>query len=596
VRAFVQRAENGLLAATLALLMLLGVLNATRSFADTDELIRHLTLLVGMLGGMVAARDGRLLAMGTIAHALPARARPAIEAFTGLVGTTVSALLTLAAWQFVREEVASSSELAFGVPRILLEAALPAGFAIITWRLARHAGGGLAVRVAVLLAAIALAAGVGGLDGGLPAIRTPALVVLAVAVLCGAPLFVGLAGIALVYFIAAGDPIASIPLDHYDQVTNPMLATLPLFTLAGFIVTATGAARRLVQLLRAWTGHLRGGPAVVTVLACAFFTAFTGGSGITILALGGLLMPILLSSRYDERKSLGLVTGAGSLGVLFAPCLPLILYSIVAQVSIEQMFLGGALPGLLLVLVACAWGVAISPRASSRPRFRWKRALVTSWRAKWDLLLPVVPLVLIFGGFVLPVPAAAMTAAYALAVAAFVNRDLPGPARLVDVMAECGMLVGGVLLILGTAMGLTNLLITEHVPDSLTAWLGAAIESKWIFLLLLTLVLVVLGCVIEIFSAIIVVAPLIVPVAAAFGVDPVHLGVIMLASLELGYLMPPIGLNLLMSATRFHRPMLEVAGATVPMLIVLAIGVALITVFPQLSLWLPQWFAARGGP
>ncbi len=592
----VQRLENGLLAAALAVLLLLGVASATRSFADTDELIRHLTLLVGMLGGMMAARDGRLLAMGTIAQALPARARPFIETFTGLVGATVSALLTLAAWRFVREEAAVSSLLAFGVPRIVLQAAMPIGFAVITWRLARHAGRTFSVRAAVLLAAIAVAAAVGAIDGGIPAIRTPMLILLATAVLCGAPLFVGLAGIALIYFIAAGDPIASIPLDHYDQVTNPMLATLPLFTLAGFIVTATGAARRLVRLLRAWTGHLRGGPAVITVLACTFFTAFTGGSGITILALGGLLMPILLSSRYEDRAALGLVTGAGSLGVLFAPCLPLILYSIVAQVSIEQMFLGGALPGLLMVLIACAWGVVISPRVKVHPRFRWNRAAMTTRRAKWDLLLPVVPIVLIFGGFVLPVPAAAMTAAYALLVAAFINRDLPRGARLTEVMSECGLLVGGVLLILGTAMALTNLLITEHVPDQLTLWLGAAIESRWIFLFLFALVMIVLGCVIEIFSAIIVVAPLIVPVAVAFGIDPVHFGVIMLASLELGYLMPPIGLNLLMSATRFRLPMLEVARATAPMAVVLAIGVALITMFPQMTLALPRWFAAHGSP
>lgn len=589
----VHRFENALLAAVLALLVILGVANAFRSFADTDELIRHLTLLVGMLGGMVAARDGRLLAMGTVAHALPARWKPALDAFTGQVGTTVAALLAYAALEFVREEAGTSSMLAFGVPRIVLEAAMPAGFLVIMLRLARHAGSGIAIRVAAVLVAIALTVGVDQLDGGLPAIRAPLLVALAVAVLCGAPLFVGLAGIALIWFISAGDPIASIPLDHYDQVTNPMLATLPLFTLAGYIVTATGAARRLVRLLRAWTGHLRGGPAVVTVFACAFFTAFTGGSGITILALGGLLMPILMASRYPDRAAVGLVTGAGSLGVLFAPCLPLILYSIVAQVSIEDMFLGGALPGLLMVAVACIWGVAISPAARIRPRFRWKRAVITTWRARWELLLPVVPLVLIFGGLVLPVPAAAITAAYALMIAALVNRDLPRGAKLVEVACECGLLVGGVLLILGTAMGLTNLLITEHVPDRLTVWLGAAIESRWIFLLLLNLVLVVLGCVIEIFSAIIVVAPLIVPVAVAFGVDPVHLGVVMLASLELGYLMPPIGLNLLMSASRFRRPMLEVAGATVPMLVVLAAGVALITAFPELSLWLPRWFAAH---
>jgi tripartite ATP-independent transporter DctM subunit len=302
-------------------------------------------------------------------------------------------------------------------------------------------------------------------------------------------------------------------------------------------------------------------------------------------------MPILMSSRYDERMALGLVTGAGSLGVLFAPCLPLILYSIVAGVPIESMFLGGALPGLLMVALACAWGVWRSPGKRVRPRFRWRRIAATTWRAKWDLLLPVVPIVLIFGGFVLPVPAAAITAAYAIVIAAFVNRDLPRGERLVETLSECGLLVGGVLLILGTAMALTNLLITDHVPDQLTAWMDAAIHSPWLFLLMLNLVMVVLGCVIEIFSAIIVVSPLVVPVAHAFDVDPVHLGVVMLASLELGYLMPPIGLNLLMSASRFRRPMLEVASATLPMLAVLAAGVALINLFPQVSLWLPRWFA-----
>jgi TRAP-type mannitol/chloroaromatic compound transport system permease large subunit len=240
---------------------------------------------------------------------------------------------------------------------------MPAGFAFITLRLAVHAAAGSFTRAAVLAIAVAAAVYVAQLDVALPAMRTPALVALGIAILFGAPLFTGLAGIALIFFISTGDPIASVPLDHYDQVVNPLLATLPLFTLAGFVVTATGAANRLVRLLRAWTGHLRGGPAVVTVFACAFFTAFTGGSGITILALGGLLMPILMASRYGDRTALGLVTGAGSLGVLFAPCLPLILYSIVAEVSIEAMFLGGVLPGLLMVALACAWGISKSPPA-----------------------------------------------------------------------------------------------------------------------------------------------------------------------------------------------------------------------------------------
>ncbi len=586
--------EDLLLALVLALLVVLGVAAASMRFSDVDELVRHLTLVVGMLGGMVAAREGRLLAVGTFVQALPPQWQSTVQLLAGVVATAVSAILTLASWQFVSLEAGVSGQLAFGVPRIALQAVMPAGFAFITLRLAAQAAPGAGTRAFILVSAIAAAAFVGQLEAPFPAIRTPALVALGIAILAGAPLFTGLAGVALIFFIAAGDPVASVPLDHYDQVVNPLLATLPLFTLAGFIVTSTGAAARLVRLLRAWTGHLRGGPAVVTVFACAFFTAFTGGSGITILALGGLLMPILMASRYREQTALGLVTGAGSLGVLFAPCLPLILYSIVAEVSIEAMFLGGALPGLLMVTLACAWGVLRSPPASARRRFSARRAWVATWRAKWDLLLPVVPIVLIFGGFVLPVPAAALTAAYAILVAAFINRDLPRGGRLVEVMSECGMLVGGVLLILGTAMGLTNFLITEHVPDRLTAWMDAAVDSPWTFLLILNVVMIVLGCVIEIFSAIIVVAPLVVPVANAFGVDPVHLGVIMLASLELGYLMPPIGLNLLMSASRFHRPMLDVARATLPMFFVLAFGVALITLFPKLSLWLPGLLAGNG--
>jgi tripartite ATP-independent transporter DctM subunit len=591
--AVVHRIENLLLTAALAALVLLGIASATTVLADTDELIRHLTLLVGMLGGMAAARDDRLLSMGTVALALPPRWKPAIALFTGVVATTVAALLTHAAWQFVKEEAGSSSTLAFGVPRIVLQAAMPLGFFFIMLRIVRHAASNNFLRAVIFLVAAGLTVAVEQLDGGVAVLRTPLLVVLGAAILLGAPIFVGLAGIALVFFIAAGDPIASVPLDHYDQVTNPLLATLPLFTLAGYIVAASGAARRLVQLLRAWSGHLRGGPAVVTVFACAFFTAFTGGSGVTILALGGLLMPILISSRYPDHTSLGLVTGAGSLGVLFAPCLPLILYSIVAQVSIEDMFLGGAVPGLLMVALACAWGVAASPRRAFRPRFSWRRARVTTWRAKWELLLPVVPLVLIFGGYALPVPAAALTAAYAILVAALINRDLPRGEKLIEVMRECGLLVGGVLLILGAAMGLTNLLITEHVPDRLTAWIQATIDSKWVFLLVLNVFLLAVGCLMDIFSAIIVVAPLIVPVALAFGVDPVHLGIILLANLELGYLTPPVGLNLFMSASRFHRPVLEVARASLPLLAVLAIGVALITLFPQLTLALPQWFAGR---
>ena len=591
----VHRLEDLLLAACVGILVLLGLASGTRDLVGTDQLLRHMTLVLGMLGGMVAAREGRLLSIGSLAQALPAGARPAVELFVGQVAAAVSALLTVASWQFVELEAEMRDTLAFGIPRIALQAALPLGFAVLTLRLAHRSSDGPPVRAAVLSVAVAVALAATQLDLDLAALRVPLLAVLGAALLLGAPIFVGLAGVALVFFLTAGDPVSSVPLDHYEQVTNPLLATLPLFTLAGFVVASGGAGRRLVRVLSAWTGHLRGGPAVVTVLACAFFTAFTGGSGITILALGGLLMPILVSSRYPDKSALGLVTGAGSLGVLFAPCLPLILYSVIAGVPIGDMFLGAALPGLLLVVLACAWGIAVSPPPVVRRRFSWRRARVTTWRAKWELLLPVVPLTLIFGGFALPVPAAAATAAYALLVAAFVNRDLPRRWNLVALGSQCGLLVGGVLLILGAAMGLTNLLIMEHVPDRMAAWLGSAIESRWVLLLSLNACLLLVGCLMDVFAAIIVVAPLVVPVALAFGIDPVHLGVIFLANLELGYLTPPVGLNLFMSAVRFERPVMEVARASIPMLLVMAVGVALITAFPDLSLALVRLFGETGG-
>jgi tripartite ATP-independent transporter DctM subunit len=253
----------------------------------------------------------------------------------------------------------------------------------------------------------------------------------------------------------------------------------------------------------------------------------------------------------------------------------------------DEMFLAGAVPGLLLVALACGWGIAASPAVKSRSRFSWRRAVVSTWRARWDLLLPVVPLVLIFGGYALPVPAAAMTAAYAFVTAAFLNRDLPRGRELVAVMSECGLLVGGVLLILGAAMGLTNLLIVEHVPDRLAAWLSTAIDSRWVFLLALNVFLLLVGCLMDVFSAIVVVAPLVIPVGLAFGIDPLHLGIIFLANMELGFLTPPVGMNLFFASYRFGKPVSEVCRAVMPYFWVLMAGVLLVTYLPALTTWLP---------
>lgn len=592
------RVEDGFLALCLAAMVLLGVADLEVwsrigwrvPLAGTDELLRHFTLVVGMAGGAIAAREGRLLSVASVVPLLPKRAAAWLETYSHGVATFVSLMLALAAVLFVRTERDAGVALASGLPAVWFEYFLPAGFALIGLRLAQRTGRSHAGTAAVVL----LAAAVGYFAAHSPVDpshwRWPALAALLVAATAGAPIFVLLGGAALILFYAQGDPIASIPLDHYDQVTNPLLATLPLFTLTGYLLAESGASQRLVRLFTAWTGHWRGGAAVATVLGCAFFTAFTGGSGVTILALGPLLMPVLLEAGYGARPALGMMTGAGSLGVLLPPCLPLILYSIIGQVSLEQMFLGGVLPSMVLMAFAIGWGVRAAPRQTARARFDAGEAWRAAWDAKWELLLPVIPLVLIFGGYALPVQAAALTALYAFAIETFVHDDLRRNGRLLPLLVECGVLVGGVLLILGTAMGFTNWLVTEHVPDDLAAAFSSHIEQPWVFLLLLNGFLVVVGCLMDIFSAIIVVAPLIVPLGNAFGIDPVHLGVIFLANLEVGYVTPPVGLNLFLSAYRFGKPLLEVARATLPMMLVLLAAVLLITYVPALSTWLPSVF------
>jgi tripartite ATP-independent transporter DctM subunit len=321
---------------------------------------------------------------------------------------------------------------------------------------------------------------------------------------------------------------------------------------------------------------------------------FTGASGVTILALGGLLLPVLLAAGYKERDALGLLTSAGSLGLLFPPCLPLILYAVVAtavgaEVTMMKIFLGGVLPGVLLVVLTTWWGVRQGPKvAADAGSFNLGEAGRAIAAAKWELLMPVVALVSLFGGFATPVEAAAVTALYAFVVECFVYRDLKLGKDVARVMTDCGLLVGGVLLILGVAMGFTDYLFDARVPETAVTWATGAIQHRWVFLLALNLFLLIVGCLMDIFSAIVVVAPLIIPLGRVFGVDPVHLGIIFLTNLELGYLTPPVGMNLFLSSYRFNKPMGEIVRAVLPLAGLRVVAVLLITYVPALATWLPR--------
>jgi tripartite ATP-independent transporter DctM subunit len=558
---------------------------------------QHLVLVIGLLGGMFAARDRRLLSLSTLTNFLTGRWQIFARVFSSAFAAGITIFLCLAARELVKSEMTGGKFLAYKIPVWTVQLIMPIGFGVIALRLLWHAADTWRGRVVALLLVAAMV-----LVGFHPPLEpaklvVPGLIALLAAVIFGAPIFVMLGGAALILFWGEDSPIASISLTHYSMVTNPTLPTVPLFTLAGYFLAEGGASKRLIRVFQALLGQFRGGPAIVTVLACAFFTSFTGASGVTILALGGLLLPVLLGAGYSERASLGMLTGSGGLGLLFPPSLPLILYAIVASsnskgagVSIEKMFLGGLGPGVLLVAMAIWLGLRLGPKdKSTRRSFDAGEARRALWEAKWELLLPVVALVALFGGFATPVEAAAVTAFYAFIVESFVYRDFKSPTAIARVMAECGLLVGGVLLILGVALGFTNYLVDAQIPSRAVEWVTSAVQSKYAFLLALNLCLLVVGCVMDMFSAIVVVVPIIVPLGVAYGIDPIHLGIIFLANLELGLLTPTAGINIFLSSYRFGKPVLQISRAVIPMQCIIILGLLLITYVPALTTFLPRW-------
>ncbi|HXJ55764.1 MAG TPA: TRAP transporter large permease subunit [Verrucomicrobiae bacterium] len=601
-RRFLRQGEDLILTIPLATMMLLPVVEIFLrtvfkiGISGSSGIVQHLTLIVGMLGGVIAAREGRLLALSPAQTFLKGWAKVAAQIFSSSLAAAICLWLCLASVRYVMAVRPLGKILVYGIPVWTIQLILPLGFGLIGLRLIVRAADKWSGRGV----ALAVTAGLGAVAAWLPLapgrMMVPALVLLVLATLLGAPVFTALGGAALILFWGHDMPVQSVPLKHYSLTTNDLLPSIPIFTLAGYFLAEGGASQRLVRVFQALVGQFRGGPAIVTALVCAFFTSFTGASGVTILALGGVLMPVLLAARYSERSALGLLTGAGSLGMLFPPCLPLILYAIVANhsaqanLTIKDMFLGGIGPGLLLVILTAWWGVRQGPQdPGDQVPFRWQEARRALWEAKWEMFIPVVAIVSLF---TVPttVEAAALTATYALLVATVIHRDLHLIKDLPRVITDCGLLVGGVLLILGVALGFTHYLVDAQLPDRMVEWSTHAIHSKWIFLLGLNLVLLLVGGLIEIYAAIVVVVPLLVPVGVAFGLDPIHLGIIFLANMELGFLAPPVGLNLLLSSYRFDKPMVEVMRATLPMLLVLLLGVLLITYVPPLTTFLPGLF------
>ena len=598
--------EHGFSVLALALLTLLPIAEIVLRRFDSGipggtPFVQHLTLVVALLGGALAARDDRLLALAT-GSLLPAGPiATAAKALAGFVGATVAALLARAGIDLVRFEREAGRTITEGVPVWAFQVLLPLGFAAIAWRIVRTSSRSHQVAGAAAVAGVVCGLWLGAalpfhwtaplnpniendVQAALPGGANSYgwwLLALIIGGFAGAPIFALLGGAAAILFLSEGVPGSAILIQTYQLSTKPTLASIPLFTLVGVLLAEGGAPQRLLRVFRGLFGWFPGGTAVVCAMLCAFFTVFTGGSGVTILALGGLLFPALVKDGYGEKFSLGLLTASGSLGLLLPPALPLILYGIVAQSPIEDLFIGGIVPGVLLIGMTSAWGIrAALTRQVPRPAFAVSEAVAALWAAKWEMLLPVVIVGSLFSGFATTVEAAAIGALYTFFTQVVVHRDLTIGKDISRVAAECSSTVGGVLLILGVAVGLTSWMIDADVPGRLLELTQQHISSRWAFLLALNGFLLVVGAMMDIFSATFVVAPLLVPLGLAYDVHPVHLGIIFIANLELGYLTPPVGLNLFLASYRFNKPLMEVAAATLPMLGVLAVGVLLITYVP----------------
>lgn len=592
VFAWGHRVENRLMAMGLFLMVLLPLIETLSratglvGLTGSTDYVRHLTLWTGLMGAMIASRDDKHLSLQAGIDFLPGKIRGATRAATSAFTGAVSGALALAGMRVVYLEYASPVRIAGWLPQWGALVILPVGFGMIFFRSLLNAHPGWKGRLPAVAGALVLflaarlllstAAGWGLLAG---------IVLVLIFAISGAPIFAVIGGIALLLFASEGVSIAAIPVESYRIVASPVLPTVPLFTLAGYVLAEGGASRRFVRLFRALLGWMPGGTAIAAACVCTFFTTFTGASGVTILALGGILLPVLLQNGFEKGFSTGLLTATGSLGLLFPPCLPVIFYGVVSHTAIDKLFVAGTLPGILLLLAVSLYGVWHGRRQTAEPvRFNWREAGAALWESKWEAALPVVVITGIFGGFTTMVEASAITSIYAIITECFIYRDIDFRTGLMPAFIKSGTLVGGIMIILSVAMGLTNYLVDAQVPMQAADWVRATIHSRLLFLLILNIFLLVVGCLMDIFSAIMVVVPLILPMAEVFGIAPIHLGIIFLANLELGYLTPPVGMNLFLASFRFELPLSKVYRSTVPFFLLLLVVVMLITYVPSLTL------------
>ena len=586
------RLENAVAIAILVAMTMLPLIEIAsriiigRGISGSIVVVQNFTLWITLLGAALASRSERLLALST-QHFLPVHTQRFVKIFTSAIAVAVTSTLVVASFEFVDIERDFGDVISWDIPIWLVLSVLPVGFGAITGRLIWHAASDWQGRAVASLGLLipflfTLMSGVETVG-----IVLPATLVIILSTALGMPIFAAIGGAALVLFWGDGTPLTAVPGETYRLTASPMLPAIPLFALAGYLLAEGSAGQRLTRLFTACVGWMPGGLAIVATLVLAFFTPLTGASGITILSMGGLLLPVLVRAKYPEQTSLGLVTVSGSIGLLWFPSLPVFLYAFYANLDYAKLFVGGLLPGVLLVLVVAGWAASQGwLRGVTRTPFVLREAIAAMWEAKWELLLPLVVLGGIAGGFTTLVEAAALTVLYTFVVECFIQRGLSVRRDLPRIFVECATLVGGFMIILSVALGFTNFLVIAQIPMMALEWVQTHIESPMLFLLALNGFLLLVGALMDIYSAIVIVVPLIAPIAAAYGIDPVHLAIIFLANLELGYLTPPMGANLFLSSYRFDKPLTTVYRSALPYMFLLLVTVLFITYVPALTLWL----------
>ncbi|MDR2661596.1 MAG: TRAP transporter large permease subunit [Treponema sp.] len=616
-KSFLRSAENWLCTASLLLLVLVPAADAAMrlflktGFPDATGLMIHLLLVTGLLSGMITTRNDEHLSIGIVQNFSTEKVKRRVSVITHILSAFVVTLIAWAAVSFIR--IGLMGRLISGIiPDRFFALIIPIGYAVIAFRFARLCPLQGPYKIIPYLALVlgtfcavpiigkalwvfeppAFVVSLSGFFYDLSwYLKIPSGIVLILAAFAGMPLFAVMGGLALILIQASWGEIDVIPNQVYMALTQDGIVPIPLFTITGFLLSESRAGERLVKTFRSLFGWFPGGMIVVTVLICAFFTSFTGASGVTILALGGLLFSVLTDHvKYPERFSVGLLTSTGSIGLLFPPSLPIILVGATTFTNILKLFVGGIIPGILLVGAVIAFGITASVKIQvPREPFNIGAAVRGIRESIFEILLPLFLVAGFFTGLLSIVELGAVSVIYVFIVEVLIHRDI-ALKDLGAVFRKAVPIIGGVLSIIALSMALSYYIIDTQAPENLTMWMRSTIDSKIVFLLLLNLALLVVGCLMDIFSAILIVLPLVSPLGAAYGIDPVHLGIIFITNLEVGFLTPPVGLNLFLASYRFKKPFSQICRYVLPFLLIQLAVVLLVTYIPALSTFLPQFF------